>query len=402
MRTAAAILLLVSLLVPSGARADAAFTQWLQTLWPDAQAMGLSRATFESAIRGLEPDYSLPDLHIPGRVEKAPPQAEFVQTPEQYVRESSIARLAVHGRRLAAQHRATLARIEKEFGVPGEIVLAIWARETDYGRYPLPHDALRVLATQAYVGKRKDMFRKELLTAMKMLQDGVPRSYMRSSWGGALGQTQFLPTDYYKHAIDFDGDGRADIWNSVADTLASAAKQLQEKGWRLGERWAIEVKLPPRADCTQAEPSVTMPIRDWVKRGFVPANGRKLPSQVLSLDASLLLPEGTHGPAFLTPKNYYVIKEYNYSDLYVLYVGHLSDRIAGGGPFVTPWSKDKQLRTFQVEAMQERLAALGLYKDKIDGKAGMLTRSALGAYQKANGLKVDCWPTAAVLNHMRR
>jgi len=402
LRRTAAILVAFVLLMPAAARADAAFTQWLHSLWPDAQAMGVSRATFEAAIRGLEPDYSLPDLHIPGRPEKPPPQAEFVQTPEQYVREASIARLAVHGRGLAAQHRATLARIEKEFGVPGEIVLAIWARETDYGRYPLPHDALRVLATQAWVGKRKDMFRKELLAAMKMLQDGIPRSYMRSSWGGALGQTQFLPSDYYKHAIDFDGDGRADIWNSVADTLASAAKQLQEKGWRPGEPWAIEVKLPPRADCTQAEPGVTMPVADWVKRGFVPADGRKLTPQVLSLDASLLLPEGTHGPAFLTPKNYYVIKEYNFSDLYVLYVGHLSDRIAGGGPFVTPWSRDRQLRTVQVEAMQKRLAALGLYKDKIDGKAGMLTRAALGAYQKANGLKVDCWPTAAVLEHMQR
>jgi lytic murein transglycosylase len=402
LRRTAAILAAFVLLMPAAARADAAFTQWLQTLWPDAQAMGVSRATFESAIRGLEPDYSLPDLHIPGRAEKPPPQAEFVQTPEQYVREASIARLAIHGRRLASQHRATLARIEKEFGVPGETVLAIWARETDYGRYSLPHDALRVLATQAWVGKRKDMFRNELLAAMKMLQDGVPRELMRSSWGGALGQTQFLPSDYYKHAVDFDGDGRADIWNSVADTLASAAKQLKEKGWRPGEPWAIEVKLPARADCTQAEPGVTMPVADWVKRGFVPAGGRRLSPQVLSLEASLLLPEGTYGPAFLTAKNYYVIKEYNYSDLYVLFVGHLADRIAGGGPFATPWSKDKQLRTVQVEAMQEKLAALGLYKDKIDGKAGMLTRAALGAYQKANGLKIDCWPTAEVLEHMRR
>ena len=145
-----------------------------------------------------------------------------------------------------------------------------------------------------------------------------------------------------------------------------------------------------------------MPIAEWVKRGFVPADGRRLTPKVLSLEASLLLPEGTYGPAFLTPKNYYVIKDYNFSDLYVLYVGHLSDRIAGSGPFVTPWSQDKQLRTVQVEAMQRRLAALGLYQDKIDGKAGMLTRAALGAYQKKNGLKVDCWPTADVLTHMRR
>jgi lytic murein transglycosylase len=402
MRFVAAILFMIFMLVPTGVRADAAFDRWLAATWPDAEKLGVTRATFNAGTRGLTPDYSLPDLHIPGRPEKTPPQAEFVQTPEQYVREAYIARLAAHGRKLALQYGDTLARIEKEFGVPGPVVLAIWARETDYGRYSLPHDAMRVLATQAYVGRRKDFFRNEFLLALKMLQDGIPRNDMRSSWGGALGLTQFLPSDYYRFAVDFDGKGRADIWHSVPDALASAAKQLTARGWRSGEPWAIEVRLPANADCTQAQPSVTMSIADWVRRGYVPADGRKLTPQVLSLEASLLLPEGTFGPGFLTPKNYFVIKEYNYSDLYVLFVGHLADRIAGGGPFATPWSKDKQLKTVQVEAMQERLATLGLYKDKVDGKAGMLTRAALGAYQKANGLKVDCWPTADVLNHMRR
>ncbi len=145
-----------------------------------------------------------------------------------------------------------------------------------------------------------------------------------------------------------------------------------------------------------------MPVAEWLKRGYVPAYGRRLTAAELATEASLLLPEGTYGPAFLTPKNYYVLKDYNYSDLYVLFVGHLSDRIAGGRPFQTPWSKNAQLKTSEVEAMQKRLTALGLYQDKLDGKAGMLTRAALGAYQKKNGLKVDCWPTAAVLGHMRR
>jgi hypothetical protein len=144
-----------------------------------------------------------------------------------------------------------------------------------------------------------------------------------------------------------------------------------------------------------------MPVGEWLKRGYVPAYGRKLSDGELRNEASLLLPEGTYGPAFLTPKNYFVIKEYNFSDLYVLFVGHLSDRIADGRPFETPWSKNAQLRTEQVEAMQKTLTARGLYSDKIDGKAGMLTRAALGAYQKANGLKLDCWPTAAVLGHMQ-
>ena len=286
--------------------------------------------------------------------------------------------------------------------MPGDVVLAIWARETDYGRYPLPHDAIRVLATQGFVGKRKDFFRQQFLQALKMLQDGIPRADMRSSWGGALGLTQFLPSDYVKYAVDFDRNGRADIWHSVPDALASAAKQLKARGWQTAEPWAIEVHPPANVDCTVAEPSVRYPIGEWVDHGYRPAYGRKVSAPVRAIKASLLLPEGTFGPAFLTPKNYYVLKDYNFSDLYVLFVGHLADLIGGGRPFETPWSKAKQLRSSEVEAMQRRLAALGLYKDKIDGKAGMLTRAALGAYQKKNRLKVDCWPTADVLAHMRR
>jgi lytic murein transglycosylase len=403
MRFTCALLVCLMAAGAAPAHADAAFQHWLQSTWPDAHKLGVARATFDKATRGLEPDYRLPDLAIPGRPEKPPPgQPEFVQTPGQYLRERSFDRLAAKGKKLAAQYRDTLARIEKQFGVPGNVVLAIWARETDYGGYTLNHDAIRVLATQAYVGKRKDFFRNEFLHALKMLQDGVPREFMRSSWGGAIGMTQFLPSEFYKYAVDFDGDGRADLWRSVPDALASAAKQLAGKGWRAGEPWAIEVRVPKNVDCTLAEPGHTRPIGDWLKAGFVPAYGRKLAPGVLSIPASLLLPEGTFGPGFLTPKNYYVLKDYNYSDLYVLFVGHLSDRIAGAKSFEHPWSKAKQLKTTAVETMQRRLAALGLYHDKIDGKAGMLTRAALGAYQKKNRLKVDCWPTAVVLDNMRR
>jgi membrane-bound lytic murein transglycosylase B len=234
-----------------------------------------------------------------------------------------------------------------------------------------------------------------------MLQDGVPRAQMRSSWGGAMGMTQFLPSEFYRHGVDFDHDGKVDIWNSLPDALASAAKQLLAKGWQRGMPWAIEVKTPPNVDCTIAEPAQVMPIAEWLKRGYQPL-GAKPSGVALAAEASLLLPEGAYGPAFLTAKNYYVIKEYNFSDLYVLFVGHLSDRIGGADAFATPWSKTAQLRTADVEAMQKRLTALGFYKDKIDGKAGMLTRSALGAYQKANGLKLDCWPTADVLTHLQR
>ena len=395
---------LASSVTTTTSAADVAFQRWLEGLWGQAQTMGISRRTFDAAIRGVEPDLTLPDLELPGRVD-APPrgQAEFVQTPADYIKEANIARLAERAKALAAEHGRTLAAIEQRFGVPGNVLLAIWGRETAFGGYKLPKNAIIVLATQGYYGRRKDMFREELLYALKMLDEGhIKLADMRSSWGGAMGLTQFLPSEFYKHAVDFDGDGKKDIWHSVPDALASAAQQLVNKGWQRGTRWAYEVRPPQAVDCTIGIPERTQPLREWLEQGFVPAYGRKPAPSELAEPASLLLPEGSYGPAFLTLKNYYVIKEYNFSDLYVLFVGHLSDRIVDPRPFEKAWSKNTQLRTAQVETMQRTLTRLGLYKDKIDGKAGMLTRAALGSYQKANKLKVDCWPTAAVLDDMQR
>jgi len=403
-RCVLALSLLTALCVatPQARAADAGFTRFVESVWPDAQKAGVTRATFEAQTRGLEPDYKLPDLLLPGRpATGAPSQAEFVQVPADYVKETTIARLAGEGRRLIQQHRATLAAIEKRFGVPGTVILAIWGRETDYGRYRLPYDALRVVATQAYVGRRKEQFREEFILALKLLNDGVvARKDFRSSWAGATGLTQFLPSELYKHGVDFDGDGRVDIWSSIPDALASAAQQLVNKGWQRGLRWAYEVQAPPNADCTLGRPEITRPIGEWLRAGFVPVRGEKLSAAEQAQPASLLQPEGSYGPAFLTTKNYFVIKEYNFSDLYVLFVGHLSDRMGNGLPFATKWSASTQLRSRDVEAMQRHLTRLGLYHDKIDGKAGMLTRTALGAFQKAKGLKVDCWPSEAVLRAM--
>jgi lytic murein transglycosylase len=383
----------------SARAADPAFTQFIASLWPEAQAAGVPRATFDAETRGLDPDYKLPDLILPGRpATGAPSQAEFVQVPADYIKEASIARLAAQGQKLMQQYRPALDEIEKRFGVPASVVLAIWGRETDFGRYTLPYDALRVLATQAYVGRRKDQYRGEFILALKILSDGgVTRKDLRASWGGAVGLTQFLPSEYYKHGVDLDGDGRVDLWHSVPDALGSAAQQLVNKGWQSGLRWAYEVQAPANADCTMGVPDVTKPIGEWLRAGFVPVRGMKLSAAEQAQPASLLQPEGIYGPAFLTTKNYFVIKEYNFSDLYVLFVGHLSDRMKNPLPFATPWSASTQLRTADVEAMQRGLTRVGLYKDKIDGKAGMQTRAALGVYQKSAGLKVDCWPSEAVL-----
>jgi lytic murein transglycosylase len=393
-------LLLLLLQPATPARAgDAAFTQFVASLWPEAKEQGVSRATFDAETRGLEPDYKLPDLLLPGRpATGAPSQAEFVQVPADYIKEASIARLAAYGERLMQQYRPALDQIEKRFGVPAPVVLAIWGRETDFGRYTLPYDGLRVLATQAYVGRRKDQYRTEFILALKMLSDGVvSRKDLRASWGGAVGLTQFLPSEYYKHGVDIDGDGKVDLWHSVPDALGSAAQQLTNKGWQSGVRWAYEVKAPANVDCTMGVPEVTKPIGQWLRAGFEPVRGQRLSAAEQAQPASLLQPEGIYGPAFLTTKNYFVIKEYNFSDLYVLFVGHLADRMTSPLPFATPWSASKQLRTTDVEAMQKGLTRLGLYDDKLDGKAGMLTRAALGTFQKKAGLKVDCWPSENVL-----
>ncbi|WP_091436211.1 lytic murein transglycosylase [Ancylobacter rudongensis] len=394
----------LSLLLPAGpAFADAGFDRWLAAQWPAAQAMGISRATFERETAGLEPDFSLPDLALSGKPKAPDRQAEFVQTPAAYVSDKAIATYAARGRKLAAQYRTQLAALERQFGVPGPILLAIWARETSYGGAKLSHDALRVLATQAYVGRRKEEFRAEFLAALKILDEGhVTRAGMKSSWAGAMGLTQFLPTGYLAYGVDLDGDGTANIWSDVPEALAATASLLKEKGWQSGKRWAYEITVPQGFDCTLAEPEVQLPIGEWLKRGVKIADGRRVPPSALKDEASIIMPAGPYGPTFLTPANYFVLKSYNFADLYVLYVGHLADRIEDDRPFAHDWEQIALVKTRDLEFMQKVLTREGFYADKVDGKAGMKTRAALGAYQKANGLAVDCWPDAAVLAHMKK
>ena len=387
---------------PARAQGEIPFPQWLQLLWPDAQALGITRKTFDDATRGLKPNLALPDLIIPGRPKEAPRgQAEFERTPAEYLSESQLVRLAEQGRKLAKENADTLAAIEQRFGVPPAVLLAIWGRETNFGNVKLPYNAIEVLATKAYLGRRKDMFRKELLLAMKILQEQhVSLAGMKASWAGAMGHTQFLPTDFLKYAVDQDGDGHRDIWNSTPDALASAASQLVAKGWDKGKRWGFEVKLPGNVDCSIAEPDTKLPLAEWIKRGYVPLT-YKPSREELAEDASLFLPAGLNGPAFLTLKNFYVFKGYNFADLYALFVGNLSDRIAGGKNFATPWGKIVQARASDIEQIQRDLTKAGFYSDKIDGKAGMKTRAALGAWQKANGATLDCWPSRALVDRMQ-
>lgn len=396
-------LLMAAMLLPQAAAADAKLDAWIEGLWPEAQAAGVSRATFDAALKSFKPDLKLPDLELPGRrASGSGGQAEFTRAPGDYLDRAYLMRLAATGRDLLAKHKATLERIERELGVDRYSVLAIWGRETAFGHHKLPHDAITAVATQAYLGRRKEMFRAELIAALRMLEAGIPRARMRSSWAGAMGLTQFMPSEYFVHAHDLDGDGKADIWTSVPDALASAASQLKGKGWVAGQTWGYEVKLTRGADCGYEGPTQARTIADWAKLGLKRANGRPWTEQQLALEAYLMSPAGGYGPSFLVLENYKVIRRYNMSDLYAVFVGHLADRIAGAGDFVTPWGGTGPQKTSNIEEIQTRLTSLGYDVEKIDGKVGSNTRKVIGLYERANNLKVDCWPSDAVLDHMRR
>jgi len=387
----------------SPARADANLDAWIAALWPDAEAAGVSRKTFDAGLKGFAPILTLPDLDLPGRPSNdATGQAEFTRAPAEYLDRAYLTRLAAQGRDLLAKHKSALEKIERDLGVDRFSVLAIWGRETSYGNHKDPYDAITVLATEAYLGRRKDLFRTELIAALKMLEVGVPRRLMRSSWAGAMGLTQFMPTEYFKHAHDLDGDGKTDIWGSVDDALASAASQLKGKGWVAGQTWGYEVRLGPNADCGYEGPTQERPISEWAKLGIVRANGRPWTDGQLALTAYMMSPAGGYGPAFLVLENFKVIRRYNTSDLYAVFIGNLADRIAGGGDFVTPWGGTGPQKTRNIEEIQERLRALGYDVEKIDGKIGSNTRKVIGLYERASKLKVDCWPSDAVLGHIRK
>ncbi len=391
---------LLSLNAPAHAES---FREFLSNLWPEAEALGVSRKTFERAFQGMEPDYSIPDLALPGKEAKADSrgQAEFTLPPSKYLDKNHLASLANQGRPLLAAHKSHLDKIEHEIGVDRYSLLAIWGRETAFGHYKLPHDAIRVLATLAYTGRRKELFRNEILAALQMLEAGVARSDMRSSWAGAVGLTQFMPSEYFPYARDIDGDGSKDIFRSIPDALGSAAAQLAGKGWVAGQTWGYEVRIPPNADCAYEGPSQARPISEWAKLGFVRTGNRAWTKSQLPLEAYLMSPAGAYGPSFLVLENYKVIRKYNTSDLYAVFVGHLADRLAGGGDFETPWGGVAAQKTRLIEEIQILLKERGFDVDKIDGKIGSNTRKNVGTYQRNSRLKVDCWPSDEVLTHLK-
>ena len=393
---------MLALCLNNPAHADPAFRAWVEALWPEAKAFGITRPTFDLAFKGVEPDLTLPDLAVPGRSATDGGQAEFTRPPQDYLKRSQLEGLGAQGRDLAKRYAAALDTVEAKLGVERSIVLAIWGRETAFGGYKLPHYAIKVLATQAYVGRRKEQFRQELLFGLKLLEQGVVTpATMKSSWAGAMGLTQFMPSEFFSSIIDIDGDGKPDLLNSVPDALGSAAKQLKDKGWTTGLPWGFEVRLPQTIDCANEGPVNARTLATWAQAGVVRADGRPFPAAFAGKLAYLMSPGGAYGPQFLVTDNFKVIRAYNTSDLYAVFVGHLSDRIGGGSDFRTRWGAIAQLPTRDVEEIQRRLQQGGATIDKIDGKIGSNTRWQIGQYQRRASLRVDCWPTVGVLTSLR-
>ncbi len=402
------LLLTILLLAPLSAHSqtvESQFRQWLSTdLLPDARKAGVSKKTFDAAFDGVTPDLKLPDLVMPGEKPKRAEtqhQAEF-RSPGAYFAENTVKGVTGGGRSRMAAHAPTLAAIQQRTGVPGAIAVAIWGRESGFGAAKIPHDAIRVLATKAFMSTRKHIFRKEIIAALVMIERGVPRSRMKSSWAGALGQPQFLPSSYLAHAADGDGDGTADIWNSAPDTLASISGYLQHFGWVKGRDWGFEVTVPESVSCTLEGPDRGKPIADWAALGIARTNGKPFPAAEARQVGFLLMPAGRNGPAFIVTPNFYVLKAYNESDLYALFVGHAADRIAYGDRiFSAGWGNVGGLKRSDVAAMQRALERQGHDVGGADGLAGFKTRRSIGAWQAKNGQRPTCFPEAAMIGKLR-
>ena len=412
-RPVAALALLAALAAllfagPAGAASRDAvereFQAWLTTtVWPDARAKGVSQATFRKALSGVTLNWQLPDLTPPGAKPKPSGrgQAEF-GSPGAYFSEKRLAGLARAGSSLMAKWDGTLTAIEKRYGVPKRILVAIWARESGFGQAKLPYDAVRSLATLGFMGARKRYFYPELIAALEVLEaDHISREQLRSSWAGALGQPQFLPSKFLKYAVDFDGDGRRDIWGSVPDTLASIANYLRAHGWQPGRDWGFEAVVPASVSCSLEGPDKGKPISDWVRLGVTRVAGRDFPASELKRTGFLLMPAGRAGPAYIATQNFYTLKFYNESDLYALFIGHLADRFSSNKPFVGQWQPVGGFQRHDVQAMQQRLEKKGHDVGGADGLVGFKTRRTIGLWQEQNGLRATCFPDANLVKAIR-
>lgn len=394
--TAATFTLIAALALTLPAYADCqntgTFSGWLRGFEREAIGQGISRHIVNEALDGLTYDPRV--IHFDRR------QGVFSQTFLEFSgRMVSGYRLRI-GRKRLRQYAHVFDRAEKRFGVPREVITAFWALETDFGANMGKFSTLRSLATLAYDCRRPEIFRPQLMDALRVLQRGdLPVSEMVGAWAGEVGQTQFLPSDYYARAIDFDGDGRRDLRHSVPDVIASTANMLKEFGWRRGEPWLQEVRVPAHMDWKEAGIDITHPRSFWAHQGVRRRDGRSIRAD--NFPASLLLPMGRNGPAFLAFANFQPFLQWNQSLVYVTTAAYLATRFAGA-PKVSPGrAQVDSLNVAETKELQRLLERDGYDVGGVDGTIGSSTRAAVKAVQIKLGLPADSYPDKAFLERLK-
>ncbi len=366
---------------------------WIERFKPRARAAGISNATLDAAFRGVRYDADI--------IRRDRNQSEFTKQIWEYL-DSAVSDTRIkNGKAALRKHRRTLEQIEAHYGVKKEVVTAVWGLESAYGEYRGDTRVIEALATLAFDGRRGRFFEQQLIAALKIIQSGdvSPRN-MTGSWAGAMGHTQFIPTSYLAYAVDFTGDGKRDIWsNDPTDALASTAAYLKNAGWVTGQPWGVEVQLPARFNYGLTSAKVKKSVADWTALGVRDVNGKPVPNHG---SASILLPAGAQGAAFMIFKNFHVIERYNAADAYVIGVGHLSDRIDGGPAIQANWPRaDRSLSRSEKVEMQQRLTAAGFDTQGSDGIIGPNTIAAVKSYQASVGLITDGYASLDILKRLR-
>ncbi len=385
-------LLLSIFFTPVSSEAAGRFSDWLTKLRIEAQSKGISQDTLNSALTGLNP--------IPRVIELDRKQPEFTQTFWNYLDTRVNEKRIMRGRQLLVEHGDLLREVERLYGVQPRFLVAFWGLETNFGDYLGSFPTVGALATLAYDARRSTFFRGQLLASLQILQEGhISVDKMKGSWAGAMGQPQFMPTTFINFAIDHNGDGRRDIWHTLPDVFASAANFLSQSGWQKSESWGSEIKLPENFNYEMAGLNTSKKVSRWQSLGIRYISGDDL--QGSEETASIILPSGYSGPAFLVHNNYRTIMNWNRSHLYAISVGHLADRIVGGTPFISKRPAEEQsLSLEQVKTIQRILAGYGYNPGPADGLAGKKTRTAIKKYQRQNNLPADGYPNSILLQKL--
>ena len=375
------------------ALSDQAFLDWLESLRAEARGKGISDATLDVALRDIAPVMRVIELDRR--------QPEFTQTFWTYLRQRVNDKLIKRGRALLARHRDLLNRIHVEYGVPPRYLIAFWGLETNFGDYLGSFLVINALATLAYDQRRANFFRAELLDSLQIIEDGhISPDAMTGSWAGAMGHMQFLPSTFTGHAVDYTGDGRKDIWDSLPDAFSSAANFLSNMGWQPGEIWGREVRLPEDFDLMLAMMNRKKTLEEWSSLGVRRTDGAALPQA--DMEGSIVLPQGYKGPAFLVYDNFRAIMRWNRSINYAISVGHLADRIAGLAQIATGRDAEHEpLSRDETKEMQQLLNRLGFDSGSEDGLTGPRTRAAIRTFQKEHSLMPDGYPAPALLKRLR-